>query len=305
MEQGAEGTYPLEQASPPTVPTAPPPSEPADPAGQQAVTETAPVASPETEQPARRRLLYATLPGCWGGLIFGCLSFTPSLLPRGGLIQGIVFGITAAIGYGLGVIAAWIWRAFADRDPRRARRRSWLIFFIAGGVIYAVSFGLGQYWQYEIRKLMGVTDYNIALVVASPFVAALVFALLVVIGRGIRGAYRWLARLLNRWIGRRAANAVGWIAVAGLVYLVVTGLLLQGLVNVMNSAFSLRDTTTAEGVHQPTTSLRSGGPGSLIPWNTSGSIAAWHRPLTRRPGPTWRSRTSSARAVSSASTCSW
>ena len=270
MEQGAEGTYPIEQTSPPTSPTASPPREPLDPAGQQAVTETGPVASPETEQPAKRRLLYVTLPGCWGGLIFGCLSFTPSLLPRGGLIQGIVFGITAAIGYGLGVIAAWIWRAFADRDPRRPRRRSWLVFLIAGGVLYAVSFGLGQYWQYEIRKLMGVTDYNIALVVASPFVAALVFALLVAIGRGIRGAYRWLARLLNRWVGRRAANAVGWIAVAGLVYLVVTGLLLQGLVNVMNSAFSLRDTTTAEGVHQPTTSLRSGGPGSLIPWDTLG-----------------------------------
>ena len=269
-EQGGEGQLPLEQVSVPTVPTASPPREAPGPVSQGAVAEAAPDVTAGAERPARRRLLYVTLPGCWGGLIFGCLSFTPSLLPRGGLIQGIVFGITAAIGYGFGVIAAWIWRAFADRDPRRPRRRSWLAFFIAGGVIYAVSFGLGQYWQYEIRKLMGVTDYSIPLVVASPFVAALVFALLVAIGRGIRGAYRWLARLLNRWIGRRAANAVGWIAVAGLVYVVITGLLLQGLVNVMNSAYSLRDTTTAEGVHQPTTSLRSGGPGSLIPWDTLG-----------------------------------
>jgi len=46
--------------------------------------------------------------------------------------------------------------------------------------------------------------------------------------------------------------------------------LLQGFVNVMNAAYGQRDTTTAEGVHQPTTSLRSGGPGSLIPWNTLG-----------------------------------
>src|SRR5215469_12071579 len=269
-EQSGEGQYPLEQASAPTVPAAPPPREAPDPAGQRAVAEAVPEAPAEEKPPAERRLLYLTLPGCWGGLIFGCLSFTPSLLPRGGLTQGIVFGITAAIGYGLGVLAAWIWRAFADRDPRRPRRRSWLVFFIAGGVLYAVSFGLGQYWQHEIRGLMGVTDYNIGYVVASPFVAAVVFALLVVIGRGIRGAYRWLARLLNRWIGRRAANAVGWIAVAGLVYLVISGLLLQGLVNVLNSAYSLRDTTTAEGVVQPTTSLRSGGPGSLIPWDTLG-----------------------------------
>jgi uncharacterized membrane protein len=222
-------------------------------------------------EPARpRKLLYVTLPGCWGALIAGCLSFTPSLLPRTGIIQGIVWGITAAIGYGLGVLAACIWRAFADREPRRARRRSWLVFFLSAAVLVVVFFGLGQYWQYLIRGLMGVTAYNIALVVASPFVAALVFGLILLVGRGLRGLYRWVAHLLDRWFGLRAARATGWILVAGLAYLVVTGLLLQGFVNVMNEAYSVRDTKTAEGIHQPATSLRSGGSGSVIPWDTLG-----------------------------------
>ena len=225
---------------------------------------------PSAEPGKPRRLLYVTLPGCWGALIAGCLSFTPSLLPRGGIVQGLVWGITAAIGYGLGVLAAWIWRAFADREPRRPRHRSWPVFFISAAVLVVVAFGLGQYWQYEIRKLMGVTDYSIPLVIASPFVAAAVFCLLLLIGRGLRGLYRWAAQLLNRWIGRRAAHAVGWILVAALAYLVVSGLLLQGFVNVMNSAYSVRDTMTAEGIHQPTTSLRSGGPGSVIPWDSLG-----------------------------------
>ena len=57
---------------------------------------------------------------------------------------------------------------------------------------------------------------------------------------------------------------------AGLAYLVVTGLLLQGLVDALNSAYSVRDTKTAEGIHQPTTGLRSGGPGSVIAWDTLG-----------------------------------
>jgi uncharacterized membrane protein len=231
-------------------------------------TPAADVPQPEHGKP--RKLLYLTLPGCWGALIFACLSFTPSLLPRGGIVQGVVCGITAAIGYGLGVLAASVWRAFADRDPRRPRRWAWIAFFIAGAVLYVVGFALGQYWQYEIRKLMGATDYNIPLVVASPFIAAAVFCLLLLIGRGLRGLYRWLAKLLNRWIGPRAARGVGWVLVVGLTYLVVSGLLLQGFVNVMNSAYSLRDTMTAEGVHKPTTSLRSGGPGSLIPWDTLG-----------------------------------
>lgn len=233
-------------------------------------TSAAEAAQTSPEPGKSRKLLYVTLPGCWGGLIFACLSFTPSLLPRGGLIQGIICGITAAIGYGLGVLVASIWRAFPDREPRRPRRRAWPVFFIAGAVLFAASFGLGQYWQHEVRRLMGVTDYSIALVVAEPFVAALVFGLFLLIGRGLRGLYRWLAKLLNRGIGPRAARGIGWVVVVGLTYLVVSGLLLQGFVNVMNNAYSLRDTMTAEGVHKPSTSLRSGGPGSYIPWDSLG-----------------------------------
>src|SRR6201985_1621670 len=158
-------------------------------------------------EPARaRRLLYVTLPGCWGALIAGCLSFTPSLLPRTGIIQGLVWGITAAIGYGVGVLAAQIWRSSPDREPRRPRRRSWLIFVISAAVLTVVFFGLGQYWQYLIRGLMGVTEYNIALVVASPFVAALVFCLILLIGRGLRGLYHWVADALHRWMGPRGAR---------------------------------------------------------------------------------------------------
>ena len=115
-----------------------------------------------------RRLGHVTLPGSWGALVLGCLSFTPSLLPRGGLLQGLVWGVTAAIGYGLGVVAAWVWRAFADRDPRPPRSWAWRAFLVSAAVLLVVSFGLGQYWQYEIRRLMGVTDYNLAWSWLSP-----------------------------------------------------------------------------------------------------------------------------------------
>ena len=225
---------------------------------------------PPTTQAKHRRLLYVTLPGCWGAVIFAALSFTPSLLPRGGLIQGIICGITAAIGYGLAVWAAAIWRAFPDREPRRPRRWAWRTFIISAVVLFAVAFALGQYWQYEIRKLMGVTGYNIPLAVASPFIAVVVFCVFLAIGRGLRGLYRWVAKLLHRWIGMRAARGIGWVLVVGLTYLVVSGVLLQGFVNLMNAAYGTRDTKTAEGIHQPTTSLRSGGPGSLVGWDTLG-----------------------------------
>jgi uncharacterized membrane protein len=236
------------------------------PGGADRAAEPEP--QPKPKKP--RRLLYVTLPGCWGALVFSCLSFTPSLLPRTGLTQGLVWGITAAIGYGLAVLLAWIWRAFVDRDARPAKRRSRLIFIIVGGVALAVSFGLGQYWQHLLRNLMGVTEYNVALVIASPFIAALMFCLLIAIGRGIRGAYRWVAALLGRWIGHRAAKATGWILVTGVTYLVISGLLLDGLVTAANAAFSVRNGSTDPGIHQPTSSLRSGGPGSLVTWDSLG-----------------------------------
>jgi len=229
-----------------------------------------------------RRRLHLTAPGVWGAVVFSCLSFTPSLLPRTGVIQGVVWGISAALGYGVGVLLAAIWRAFANRGPRPATARTWRITLVAGAVLLVVSFGLGQYWQHRIRDLTRVTEYNVLLVALSPVIALGVFALLVALGRGLRALYRGLARLLRRWIGPRAAAAVGWIAVAGLVYVVVTGVLLDGLVSAANEAFSTRDTTTAEGVAQPTTDLRSGGPGSLVPWDTLG----WQGRTFTGTGPT-------------------
>ena len=93
------------------------------PAGGTAAAVATAAGTPPPGKPRKhRKLLSVTLPSCWGAIIFACLSFTPSLLPRGGLIQGIICGITTAIGYGLGVWAASIWHAFTDRRPRQPRR---------------------------------------------------------------------------------------------------------------------------------------------------------------------------------------
>ena len=84
------------------LPAGTPPGEPSDGARQRtaggveadqppAAEAPSPVTAVEGAQPSPkhrkpRKLLYVTLPGCWGALIAGCLSFTPSLLPRGGIV---------------------------------------------------------------------------------------------------------------------------------------------------------------------------------------------------------------------------
>jgi uncharacterized membrane protein len=53
-------------------------------------------------------------------------------------------------------------------------------------------------------------------------------------------------------------------------WLVVSGVLLNGFVAAADRSFSVRNTTTVEGVEQPTSGLRSGGPGSLMSWESLG-----------------------------------
>src|SRR6476469_3659189 len=117
--------------------------------GEQTV-ESDRVDTPPAERPVRRRCRY-TLPGAWVAVVFVCISFTPSLVPRPGAYQGIICGISAALGYGLGVLGARVWRDFADRPARPTRPRSWRVFLIVGAVLLVVCYLLGQRWQGQIR----------------------------------------------------------------------------------------------------------------------------------------------------------
>jgi uncharacterized membrane protein len=222
--------------------------------------------------PARksRRWFRYTLPGAWTALAFGCLAFTPSLLPRSPLIQAVVCGITAAIGYGLGVLGAAVWRAFPDRDPRPARSGAWRLFAVVAVLALLGSFLVGQRWQGEIRDLMDVPAPGVVSYLLAPLVAAALFVGIIAAGRGLRGLYRWTVHRLRRWIGPRAANGLGWVVVVGLTYAVVSGVLASGFVQVANSTFSVRDGITKPGAVQPSDGLRSGGPGSLVPWDKLG-----------------------------------
>jgi uncharacterized membrane protein len=239
----------------------------AGPTARDAGTEPEP--SPPKAAAGRRRFRY-TLPGAWVALVFACLAFTPSLLPRSALLQGVVCGISAAIGYGVGVAGAWTWRAFADRDPRPPRPGAWPVFAIAAAAALVLALGLGQWWQAQLRDLMGAPTPNPLLLLLLPLVAVALFTGLVALSRSLRGAYHRAAGRLQRWMGPRAARTLGWVAVVVGTWLVASGLLLNGLAGLADRGFSVRNTATAEGVEQPTSRLRSGGPGSLVSWDSLG-----------------------------------
>jgi uncharacterized membrane protein len=211
-----------------------------------------------------------TVPGLWGALVFTLLSLTPSLLPRTAITQGVLTGISGAIGYGVGVLAAAIGRAFADREPRPPTRRSWQVLGGLAAVTLLPMFVLARVWQDEVRDLMGAPHPPRWPLVLVPLVTALVFMALVGLGRFLLGVSRWAGAWLERWMGARAARALAAVVVTSLVVLVVSGLFVDGFIAVADRLFATRDTGTHDDATQPTTDLRSGGPDSLIAWESLG-----------------------------------
>ena len=147
-------------------------------------------ADADVSESTERKWFRYTLPGAYGALILGCLSFAPSLLPRGGLLQGALLGVNAAIGYGLGVCAAWIWRAFADRDARPTRRNSWRWFIGIAVVFLLVCYISGSRLQGKLRDLMGVEAPSWLPQLLLPVIAVLLFVGLVALSRALRHLYR-------------------------------------------------------------------------------------------------------------------
>lgn len=216
-----------------------------------------------------RRLRY-TLPGAWLALVFACLSFLPSLLPRPALFQGLVTGIDAAIGYGVGVAGAWIWREFADRGPRRPSVRSWQVFTVVGLGAFVGSVVLGQLWQRRASELVAVEPQTPVAALLIPVVAGVSFVLLVGAGRAGRSAYRWLSARLARRMGERAARATGLVLLVTVTALLFSGVLLDGAMRAADNVYAVRDLETPDGVTRVTTPLRSGSPQSLVAWDDLG-----------------------------------
>ena len=71
-------------------------------------------------------------------------------------------------------------------------------------------------------------------------------------------------------MGRRAARALGWPVAAAVTVGLVSGVLVDGILALTDRIFAERDATTSDTAVQPTSPLRSGGPGSLVAWDSLG-----------------------------------
>ncbi|OMC43283.1 alpha/beta-hydrolase family protein [Mycobacterium sp. IS-1264] len=212
-----------------------------------------------------------TFTGTAVGLIFIWFSMTPSLLPRGPLFQGLVSGISGAIGYGLGVFSVWLVRYMREsKSSPPPPRWAWKVLIpiaVVGQVLMAIWFHV---WQDDVRDLMGVAhlewyDYPIAVALS-----VVVLFTVVEIGQFIR----WLVRFLVGEVDRIAPFRLSvTIVVVVLVFLTVTllnGVVLKFAMRTMNNTFATANNEMSPDTAPPKSPLRSGGPQSLVSWESLG-----------------------------------
>ena len=239
---------------------------------------------PPEREPAHRRLRIRPLHpgGLVVGVAFAMLAMTPSLLPRDWLFQGLVSGVSGAIGYGVGVALAWLlrrsatWRRFqawvGARVPARVRR--WVLpgLCVAGVAALLVMLSVAAGWQRELTAAMGMPPTTTSGWLRAAPVLVLVAAGFLVVARGIRAVSRMIARFLRRRLRLPGvvAGVVGAVVVALGLVVVLNDVVLARALSLADQAFAVANTEDHPGVEQPQDAMRSGSPESLAAWDTLG-----------------------------------
>ncbi|MFI5888532.1 alpha/beta hydrolase [Actinoplanes sp. NPDC051513] len=201
--------------------------------------------------------------------VFYCLSFTPSLLPRPWLLQGVVAGLTAAIGYLLGTAIGALVR-LRWWPSRRVELIAWRLLFALVPVLILIFLWLGTRWQRDLRVRLGMEPQPEYDAMRTVGVSLLTFALLLLTARLLRLSAHGIARLLERLVPESAAYCAGFVLVTVLSYGAFDGLLVDNLYTTADRSAAITDSGTGTGVMRPATSMRSGGPGSLVSWDSLG-----------------------------------
>ncbi|MCZ7416763.1 MULTISPECIES: alpha/beta hydrolase [unclassified Streptomyces] len=208
--------------------------------------------------------------------LFFWLSLTPSLVPRPWALQGVIGGITAAIGYGIGALLSWIvpavvrWRPSAEAQLR-VRAHAWQAYWVLSLSLTVLLLGESADMQRELRKLQELPP---TLTWHSMMIALLAVALcwlLLLVARLIRLGTRKLIDLLLRFVPRPVAVTAGLLISAMVVTFGAKDVVFErGVVDIASNIAANTDRSTHQGIVQSDSPFVSGSPQSLIRWEDLG-----------------------------------
>jgi uncharacterized membrane protein len=210
--------------------------------------------------------------GLGAGLVFWFASLTPTLVPRGWIVQGVTSGVCLAIGYGIGAMAE---RTFprAARWPRAKPQLRWPrpVAAVAVALVTGVTGSLAwATWQDGARDLVGMAHLawweGPPMVFLSVVVARALIWTGTTVGGWLRIAHGGIRRRVPAWLALPATILLS-VAFVGLVGGQVA---VRGFVVAANVIYEALDQGTNPGIDRPTLATVSGSPPSLVGWETMG-----------------------------------
>jgi len=187
-------------------------------------------------------------------------------------MQGVVSGVAVAIGYGFGSLLSSGIRKLVRREPSATfKSRAWWVLAGSALVMGGLYLYYGSAWQEDIRGLMEMEQLRIYDWASIILITVIVAAVLLVVARLVRGLAKGLIRLGDRFMPHSLTVNVSVVLVTLLVVGFAQGVLFNGMVTAINSTYSLSDRDTNPWISQPTSELRSGGPDSVVEWDTLGT----------------------------------
>lgn len=205
------------------------------------------------------------------GTLFFAASFTPSLIPRAYLVQGVLAGFSFGAGYGIGVFASWLW-SYLELPLPRGNIGAWVkrIAVALCAVVAFLFLRQATNWQNSIRDLMGMESVDSVYPLRIALIALATFALLLVVARLFELTLRLIAGWLRRYVPRRVANVIGVAAALAIFTSLANGVLLRYALHVADSSYRAFDELIETDAVQPTDPAKTGSSASLLDWNDLG-----------------------------------
>lgn len=220
---------------------------------------------------ARRMIGRFSVPCLLLGLLFFAASLTPSLIPRGPAVQGLLGGLVLAIGYLIGQIVALLWRAadLPSLSGHPARIVTWLV---ALPVIASFFWVLGSSltWQNDIRQKMGMAEAEALGLATILLVGLATFALAYAVGRLTSGFFRLIRGWFYRVMPPRRANVLGFVAVVLILFTVTRDGIVDVVVRGLDESYEAAQELFENAPPPPGDPRLTGSAGSLIEWSSIG-----------------------------------
>lgn len=243
-------------------------------------------ASPRPRGPASARLQRLTkyLPTSGVGLLlaasFFAASLTPSLMPRNAIVQGLLAGTLASIGYAIGQTLVWLWHFLELPKTSIAWRNGFdRVSYVVALLLLLGSTWKAADWQNSTRAAVGMEPVSTAQPLIIIGVAALAFLLMWLIALAFLLVLHSFRQQLDRFVPRRISAMLAFLCALWIFWALGEGVLVKKIFQLADSTLEAADSLIEPDIPQPTDPMRTGSSSSAVAWE---DLGRWGRDFIHR-----------------------